>query len=253
MRNDLFAIAVGIFLSISVHAKETITVGSGEWPPYTGVELKEGGFCTHILREALSDYDLEIVYLPWKRASQSVMDGELDITLCWIPNEERLKNFIFTDPLMVNKKVFFHRKDFKFDWNTIDDLKNYRIGTALGYSYGDEFDKAAKEKRITIEPVTDDATNLKKLLLGRIDLFPVEMVVGYTTLYEIFPSSQARLITNHEKALLRSSYHVMISRNIPQERALKILSSFNEGIKRLKESGEYEKLETLLIEGYYNP
>ncbi|WP_020407630.1 substrate-binding periplasmic protein [Hahella ganghwensis] len=250
---QVIVITVGILLSFVISAKEIITVSSGEWPPFTGKDLKHGGFCTHLLEKAMTEFELQVTYFPWKRAAVTVMDGEMDVTPCWIPNEERMAKFIFSDPLMVNKKVFFHRKDFNFNWDTIDDLQPYRIGTALGYSYGDEFDRAAKENRITIEPITDDATNLRKLLLGRIDLFPVEMVVGYTTLYEIFPAAQASQITNHDKALLKSSYHLMISRKISRERAEQILSSINHGLKRLKESGEYGKLESLLIEGYYNP
>lgn len=242
-----------LFVQAQTSDNRTITISSGEWIPFTGQKLKNGGFCTYILQKALSGYALNIEYMPWKRAMLMAKNGEFDATPCWIPAPQRDEDFIFTDPIMVQKKVFFHRKDLRFDWYTLNDLKPYKIGAALGYSYGEELDKAFKQGDLNVEFVVEDTMNLRKLMLGRIDLYPIELLVGYTILFKEFPAPQVNLITNHPKEVTRSTYHLLISKQIDPERARRIEQDFNAGMERLRENGEMAEIERMLVDGYFNP
>ncbi|MEH6343863.1 MAG: transporter substrate-binding domain-containing protein [Bermanella sp.] len=242
-----------VLLSLGVAAKDTVTIGSGEWIPLTGENIKHGGFCGHVVSEAfkLAGYDVQFNYAPWKRVITRLKQGVDDSSLCWIKNAEREEFFLYSDTIMVQKKVFFHRKDFNFDWNSLDDLGQYKIGSVRGWSLGEELDKAQKEGKINVNYTNSDVQNFKKLLLGRIDLYPSELVVGYTTMQKITTPANMRLITNHKKPIIESSYYLILSKKIPKPRLNKLLIDFNRGLKLLKDSGQYEKMEEAIIDGYY--
>ncbi|WP_407644446.1 hypothetical protein [Dongshaea marina] len=105
--------------------------------------------------------------------------------------------------------------------------------------------------RINAQYANTDEQNLKKLIRGRVDVFPLETVVGYTLINKKLSPIQGQLLTNHPKALHESPYYLIVSRNIPGERAQKILDDFDKGLKKLKSSGEYAAIEELSFRGYY--
>jgi len=244
-----------LLFSLNLLAKEVVTVGSGEWIPLTGEEIRHGGFCGHVVSEAfkLAGYEVQFNYAPWKRVLSRLKQGDDDASLCWIKNAERENLFLYSDPIMVQKKVFFHRKDFNFDWKTVDDLGQYNIGSVRGWSLGEEFDKAQKEGRINVSFTNSDVQNFKKLLLGRIDLYPSELVVGYTTMQKVATEASMHLITNHPRPIIKSNYYLILSKKIPKPRLDKLVKDFNKGLKLLKDSGQYEKMEEAIIDGYYIP
>ncbi|MBN2866665.1 MAG: hypothetical protein JXK16_11720 [Thiotrichales bacterium] len=55
---------------------ETIKLTSLEWPPYNGEYLEHQGSNTAKLRTLLKQagYDLEVTFLPWKRAVSSGLE-----------------------------------------------------------------------------------------------------------------------------------------------------------------------------------
>lgn len=236
-------------------AQPQITVASGEWPPITGETTNSGGFCTHIAKEAfkLQGYQLRIDYYPWKRSYKSVKDGQHEVSLCWIKNEQRVKDVTFSKtPIMTMKKVLFHRIDHPIEWDSIKDLKNYTIGVTRGYSYGDSFDRMIQSmNNKKIQYANTDRQNFAKLLRERTEIFPLETIVGYTLLKKHFFKFQSKLITNHPKPLLSSDYFLIISKSIPHDRANKILDDFETGLSKLKATGRYHELGELSLTGYY--
>lgn len=253
MKKAIFLLLSMFFVAL-VSAKEIINIGSGEWIPLTGKNLKYGGFCGHVVSEAfkLAGYETKIKYYPWKRVLLRVKEGLEPVTPCWIKSEKRAKDFLFSDTILVQKKVFFHRRDLDFDWSSIDELFDYRIGKARGYSYGEMFDRAEKDRKIKVYIANSDEQNLKKLLLGRIDLYPLEMQVGYTSIHKIFSAANAQLLTHHPKAILESHYYLMLSKKLPPKYLKKLLADFNKGLKALKDSGKYAEMEQSMLDGFYD-
>jgi len=237
----------------SLYAKEVIKVASGEWIPLTGKNIKHQGFCSHVVSEAfkLVGYQTKYSYSPWKRALTRARNTDVDVSLCWTKTSEREKDFIYSNAIMTQKKVFFHRKDLDFKWSTIDDLKKYKIGVTAGYSYGKDVDKAIKNNSLSTQVVTADKQNFKKLLLERVDLVPIEMIVGYTLINEIFPPIQRQYFTNNNKAISKENYYLIISKKLPKKRQEKILKDFNKGIKILRDSGRYQQMLESIYKGYY--
>ena len=104
-----------VILSIATYstlimAKEEIILSNGEWPPYTSQNLPRGGFFSEIVRVAFDQEGITVKYeyLPWKRAYILTKDGTYKGSLTWAPTKERKKDMIFSDPITLNEKVFFH-------------------------------------------------------------------------------------------------------------------------------------------------
>ncbi|MDG9669296.1 transporter substrate-binding domain-containing protein [Hahella sp. CR1] len=239
----IFLLATLLSLSTS-GADNTVTLTNGEWTPYTSETLKHGGVFTHIVTEAfaLSGYKAEYQYHPWKRSYQLAQEGKADGSMAWAPTPDRRRDFIFSDPVTHNKKVIFHLKSFDFDWRGIDDLIGLRIGATDSYTYGEAFDDAARDGLLSVEYVASDKLNIRKLLAGRIQIFPMEIEVGYSLINQELSPIQTLLITNHHRPILETPFCVVISRKISPLRAEQILQALNSGLEGLRSSGRYEEM-----------
>ncbi len=241
MNKALIVILLVAFCAFS-HAEEEVTLTSGEWPPYTSEHLKHYGVFSRIVTEAfaLAGYRVRYEFFPWKRSYASAKNGAFDGSVTWAPTAERKRDFYFTDPVTFNRKVFFHLKSFPFDYRSVDDLRQYRVGATAQYTYGATFDQAVRSGAIPAELVMDDAQNIHKLLHDRIDVFPMDIEVGYSLVYSELSADQAALVTHHPLSVMEAPIAVAISRQIPEQRAKKLIEGFNRGLKQLVESGSYD-------------
>ncbi len=85
------------------------------------------------------------------------------------------EHFLYSDAVVPSKFAFFHLKGSNFDWNSYEDLRGIRIGGTLEYAYSKEFDAAEKAGIIKTNRAPSDEIGLKKLLKGRIEVFPGEV------------------------------------------------------------------------------
>ncbi|MBU2711138.1 substrate-binding periplasmic protein [Zooshikella harenae] len=236
------------------YGQDVIKLTNGEWPPYMSEGYKHNGLVSHIVVEAFKNEGITVEYgfFPWKRAiKQAELGKEWKGSVGWSKNNEREAIFIYTDPIIELKDVFFHRKDLQFDWKTIDDLKNYKIGASVGYFYGKAFEDAEKSKKIKVSRTSKDENNLKKLAAGKIDLFPATLEVGYELIADKLPEGTKNVLTNHPRPVRTTNYHLIINKKIKD--AQKYADAFNSGLKKLKESGKYEQMLSDSIEGKYRP
>lgn len=222
-------------------AQETIRLTNGEWPPFVSKDLEHGGVISRIVKEAfaLKGIQVEYGFFPWKRAFKLAREGNWDGSVVWLYTEERARAFIYSDAVASNQGVFFHLKRRDFDWRTVDDLKDKVIGAVMGYSNGPLLDRAEKAGKVTIERVTTEPINFKKLLAQRIDLFTSDLEVGHSVLNKHFQPDQIRQITYHPKPHYNQSVHLILCKK--KARAQYWLECFNKGLKELKQSGRYDQ------------
>lgn len=236
-------------------AGETIRIATGEFAPWTSEKLKHGGFTNHVISEAfkLEGIEVEFTFYPWKRAYENARAGDqYQATSYWYPSEEREKDFYYSDPIQTDATVFFHLKDNPPpEWDTLDDLKDRRIGATSGFTYTGEFWEAAKSKRLDIQEANTEELNFRKLLKGRIDLFPSDPLVGQKILLEAFGIRAAEQVTYHHKPMVAPTGHLLFSRKNANAEVL--LAAFNRGLAKLRESGRYTLFQAELISGKYDP
>lgn len=231
---------------------EVIRLTVGEWPPYISQELKHNGLASHIISEAFAVAGIEVQheFLPWGRAMTEATAGNSHGTHSLFHSEERAERFHFSDPVLTSEYVFFHLNLRRFDWREFEDLRGMSVGTVYGYYYGDDFAASQQGNVFQTTSVSDDSKSLKMLFRKRVDLVPIDPLVGYYLIHQHFQPHQAHLFTNHPQAFNSQPTYLLLSKTHPDSEAL--IKRFNAGLQQLKNSGRLEQMVEDLISGKYN-
>lgn len=236
MKNILLCLL--LFFAANMAFAEKIAMAIGDWPPYTAKKNSGENIVEKLVAEAfkLEGIEVELKYYPWQRVYVDVTKGKSVGSFPWVKNPQREKEVLFsTDSIMNLKEVFVYRKDSTFDWKIHDDLKKFRIGGTVGYNHV----KMLQEHGVTVQKATKDEQNLKKVMAGKLDAFPIDFMVGKQLIKELFGDNGAQL-TFHEKPLIKNAAHVIFTRSNPNSKTLD--AKFSEGMKKLKESGRYDEI-----------
>lgn len=243
MKKYVLILICTLITSNSYAASKKIKITTGDWPPFCS-EDNNNSIALKIITEAfaLKGIKVEYVFLPWKRAYLTVInDSEYDASAIWRKTDERLSDCYFSDEVINVTTSFFYVKSKPFKWNNYNDLKGIRIGTTIGYSYGEDFDRFKNNKFLMIEETSTDKQNFMKLLHGRIRLFPVEKNVGEYTLNKYFTPEQIKMIIADPKPVNITPCYLIIPKRAGSK-GMEILRIFNSGLSELKKSGRYNTL-----------
>ncbi len=243
MKKLVLIMIISLCFSTNAFAGKTIRITNGEWEPYLSEYIPHYGLYSHIVSEAfkLEGITVKWGFYSWVRALKITESGkDWDASAVWWPSEENKKKFYISEPVGTTSYVFFHLKSKNFDWNSMADLKGLKVGGTKEYDYGKEFSDAAKNKTFKLELVLSDDLSFKKLLHGRIDVFPNDPVVGMAQIRNLFPADQADLITSHKKRFMESPLSLIISKNCKD--GAFFLEKFNAGLKKLQDSGRVKQM-----------
>lgn len=139
-------------------------------PPYNmSVDGKIIGIGTDKVREIMARAEVAflIELLPWKRAYDSALRLPDTCVYSTTRTTERENLFKWVGPIASSEWVLYGRADRKFNLGNLEDARSLRIGT---YN-GDVRDSFLRARGFQVDTVTDDATNPRKLLADRIDLW----------------------------------------------------------------------------------
>lgn len=242
MRVRILLVLAVLIVTANISAQKTIRITNGEWPPFFSEYLDHGGKVTHIITRAFELEGIDVVYgwFPWKRALHYAKTGVWDASAGWARKEELEDILIYSDPVFEGRIVFFHLKGKEFDWKTLSDLKNKKIGAIIGFNYSKEFLEAERKKEIIVERTNTEVQNFRMLLTGRIDVFICNIDVGFSYLKGGFTSEEIELITYNKKPFFINKLRIAFSKKNPEN--IKTVKAFNRGLKRLIDSGEYIKI-----------
>jgi len=243
MKRYLLIVICALITSNSFAALKTIKITTGDWPPFCS-ENSDSSIALKIITEAfaLKGIKTEYIFLPWKRAYLTVVkDNEYEASAIWRKTDERISECYFSDVVINQTTFFFYLKSRPFKWRNYNDLKGIKIGTTIGYSYGDDFDRLKTNKLLMIEETSTDTQNFMKLLHGRIRLFPVEKNVGDFILSNNFTPEQIKMIAVDSRPVNISPCYLIIPKRAGSkgEETIRI---FNSGLSELKKSGRYKML-----------
>lgn len=235
----MWMLGMVLVLSFSFYsfAEETIRLTTGEWPPFISKDLKHHGVVIRVIKEsfAIEGINVEYEFFPWGRAEKLVKNDIWD----GLAVQPESPNYLNSDVVAEDRLVFFHLKNYRFDWSEIKDLGKISIGGVIANTYGENITKMENANKISIDRVTTEDLNFKKMLRRRIDVFPVGLAFGYSILQKNFNDQQIKEITYHPKPLRTSYYRLALSKK--NERNKRMLQLFNQGLKKLKASGKYEQ------------
>ena len=242
------AITFGFVFSLSLLTVEPVgaedrklTLGVGEWPPYSGQDVHKFGLLSLLASEVLNEagYQSTLVQDDWGVIYDQTRGGKIDFSVGWLKSEARQKEVLFSTPIVYASNVFFHHKDLPFSWDSLEDLSGLRIGITKGYSYGESFREARKLFNLRVSEANTDLDNVRRLVDGKIDLFLVEQKVGRHILDQHYAWQSNHFVAD-EKPLFREPLHLIVGKSHPQGESL--LKSVDKAIEALKSDGRYQTL-----------
>ena len=238
----------GALLSLQVCAKETVTISTSQWSPYiTSVSPQYGSMST-IINEAFNHVGIEVeyVFLPWARAYEGARTGEVDATSYWYKDEKHEQDFLYSDPLTTDEMVFFRLKNnTKPNWRQLRDFDDLSIGLTRGYTYTQAMWGYAEKNKNNVYIVGSDRQNLKMLMLGRVDIIPMQKDVGLHLIHSMFSQHQAQKVEILSPPLSVRTGHLLFPK--ANKNSQKLMLLFNQGLAKLRGSGRLEVLQDELI------
>ncbi len=217
-----------------------VLLAATEYPPLMSEALPDGGLLVRIVSEAFgaANVGVKIAFVPNNRAIQGVMGdaSAFDGSVGWAHSPERDKKLYYSAlPIHVNREVFFYLLGNDYPWKKLADLSAPRIGATLGNYYSDEFAALRAQGVLHVDDAASDLSNLRKLLYGRIALFPMDEQVGQYVVRTGLKPAEQRRIGMQTNVLSSIPIYLVIRKSQRQSRQL--LERFNLGFQRLSDSG----------------
>lgn len=218
---------------------KTISLSTGEWPPYVSEYLDANGVVAELVTEVFKSVGIEAEsnFYPWNRALLSVKKGGDEGSYPWRKQADREEFGVFSDVLMSTDMTFFYYKEHFNGKEFRDplDVKPYVVGVPFGYAQGEDLKKLGYQ----CQSIPSSANGILMLMKGNIPFLIETKAVGIYLIRHLLAGREAEFGTLHSgfpPLLLR----LMISKKIPEHKIL--LERFNKGLARLKASGEYDRI-----------
>jgi len=239
MKKLILVVIVWIAVVQTGIAAEKISIATSEWIPYCGRFLPNYGIEPQIVSAAFqrSGWEVDFSFMAWARALKLVKTGKYDAVTSASFTEERAADYLYSESYMGSPIVFYKRKDSPIRWNTLKDLKPYKIGMVRAYSYSPEFDKADFLHKVTSK---NDMLCLKKLILKQADLAVINRFTGHYIIENKLSAHEKQELEVLEPPLHMDKLHLMFSKKAPD--ASKKLAAFNAGLKKISEDGTLKRI-----------
>jgi polar amino acid transport system substrate-binding protein len=241
LKRVAMAVAITVILSVSMVRGEgkQVSLVTLEWLTYAGKRLQNYGLSSRIITEAFkrSGYAVTITFRPWNRALHEVKFGKYDALYCAYHTEERATTYGISDSYGESVLGFFKRQDTAVHFQSLPDLKPYKIGVTLGYANTPEFDRA---DYLTKDFALTEEQSMKKLIAGRMDLVLMDKRVGFFIL-DSLPGRHSPIVFI-EPPLQRKPLYMLFSKEIKGWKTR--VEAFNAGLHSIREDGTYSDLLT---------
>ena len=227
----------------TVFAKQQVIIyGDRNYPPYSYVkDGKPKGIYVEILESAfskMSDYDVTIKMLPWKRGIEYVKQGKAVALFPPYYTEKRVPWMHYSEPILKEHIIVFGKSaniEGKTKWP--EDFYGYMIGLNRGFNPysmgGDKFGDACKTGKIRIDEANSTEQNLKKLEMDRIEFYINDKLINISS----YPLIKRGVIANTNYGYLGFTKKGENYKFLPDFK-----KKFDQIIRKMKASKEIEKI-----------
>ncbi|WP_263141894.1 transporter substrate-binding domain-containing protein [Pseudomonas sp. RIT-PI-AD] len=181
----LFFSCLPAFALSANKCERLVATGNPEYPPYLwrdpGNPHQLVGANADLLAQIASELGIRIdlIYTgPWSRAQEEVRTGRVDMVAGAFITLARLETMDFIHPAtFLTPSVVWIRRGQEFSYSNWNDLRGHTGGTLVNNSFGQDFDKFAKDN-LTLETVPSLTQAYQKLLLQRTEYVLYERYPG---------------------------------------------------------------------------
>lgn len=164
LKNLMTAVSLLFALATTANAEAIKVYTADTLLPFVNPETDElPGFNLELTNELAkrAGIEIEVIFLPWKRAQQTVIEGENALLIAPTRNAEREALYEWVTPLLTVERVFLTTGD---PVNSFEEARGLKSIAARSVYY-----RALEEMSFTNIEEADAVANLKKLALGRVD------------------------------------------------------------------------------------
>lgn len=230
----------GTAFAASAAQIDHVQLAAGNFAPYTTSEAENGGMLTEVVERAFSKVGIqaETHFMPWKRSYAETEAARQDGTFPWSITNEREEAFLYSEPLYTFVRRGFVMADSAIQAQTPEALAGKRMCRPQGYSLqGVNADMANKGLITHIAP-PDMPTCFRMLAVGRVDYVVLAEGEGWANAKSVLGGKgKVRAL---DIVFYQYTNHLIVSRKHPNGKVL--IKQFNEGLHRLKASGEYQAI-----------
>ena len=227
--------------------KPLVRLATLDWEPYIGTRMPDQGYSAALIRAAFAEQGVavKIEFYPWARALHLARTGAVDGLMPEYFNPSRETEFEYSAEFPGGPLVLYKRRAdaiaFSVDPGKDQDaalraLKSKRFGVVRGYLNTPVFDAA---QYLIKDEASDDATNLRKLVYGRVDLAVIDRRVAEHLIRTQY-RDYATKIEPMSPALAEIPLYIAFSRKSP--RKAEALAAFNKGLAALRADGRVDDL-----------
>jgi len=224
--------------SVAQPAK-TIELYALNYPPYMIVDKQGGisGIDVEVTQSAFAAVGVPVKMetAPWKRILKSLEFGYIAGAITCSYRTERERFVWYSDKVSEANQVAVFKKGADVSGLiNFDDLRNYKVMAAEGWAIQKELEKSSIVHETTLEM----DNGIKSVAFRDVDVF-------YNgELATLFRAKQLSLLDKIDtKRFLdkkSSTFHLCLSKGYSDSKNL--ISKFNEGLKLIKNSGEYDSI-----------
>lgn len=217
--------------------QRTLVMAGNEWPPYIARALPGFGLSAELVTTVLkmADYEVELVFAPWKRVSEAMLAGQVDLSLAAWRSPDRDKTLLFSDPYFTNHLIAIGQPPLAENAQQL--LANLTVQTQLGlmddYAYGDIIPSHVKPiihaKHLPL---------LRKVASGDID---IALLDAYVAAYYLGQSPQIKSrvqVTTYP--VTSKTLHISMLKAHPASQV--VMDDFNLALKIFLKSDAYRAL-----------
>jgi polar amino acid transport system substrate-binding protein len=246
-----FALVALLSAQVAMAQAKSVKVVSDPYPPYVMDEPDRKGFVTEMTLKILRDagYEAEYINVPFTRALVGLERGLYDGLLAVSPGRA---GFIYPeDAFATSVTSFFVLKNRTWTYQGIPSLKSITLGTILGYQFAggqpgapeDKIDFYIAQNKDNLDLIQsvggEDGLekNIKKLALDRIDAVAEDPAVFWYTANKLGLSDKFKTAGD-----LTQPTKITVGFPASNPRAKELVKVISDGVKKLKDTGEYKTL-----------
>lgn len=247
----LAAVASGEGLPAAAHSdpagegEKVVTVRSDIFCPFVcAAESDQPGYVIELTRAAFAHHGYHVDYqvIPYARAIEATRRGEFDAVAAVAL--EDMPDFIFSHVVGLSPTVLATRKGSGFVWRGPESLEPLRLGAVIGIeSWGSEvsgYIAANRDNPNRVDFTGGDepyTINVRKLLAGRVDVIADS---GPVLTYRLARLGVADAVEIHP--VPNEVQPLMMGFSPANARSNELVRLFNDGLARIRSSGELARI-----------
>jgi polar amino acid transport system substrate-binding protein len=219
---------------------EEIRLVTGEFAPYSGKNLPNGGMMTELVSGIFYQlgHPVSVTYLPWKRGYQATRDGRFSATFPYSFHPERANEMLYSAPLHSSPVYLFVHVEAPLNEAAPENLQGLRLCTALGYNVFPPIEEARDRQLIELITVREMDNCVRMLENRRADAIFLSEDAGWNLIERVAGSRRNYRMLAEPIHTVRE--YLLVSKRYPG--GAELIEAFNEELARLIENGRYQQL-----------